>query len=347
MASPAEILAVSKDLSDEGLKELLETKDEALAEELRSLARAKADEVFGREVYLRGLIEWTNNCRNDCYYCGIRKSNNRIARYTLTRETILKCCADIYKAGVRTVVLQGGEYPLGAELLTTVVADIRAAWPSMAITVSMGELPFHTYERYRRSGADRYLLRHETADPEHFAKLHPAPKSIESRIRCLGELRSLGFQVGMGMMVGTPEQGTEQLIKDIRLMQAFRPEMIGIGPFIPHKDTPFGDRPAGSAETTLRLYSIMRLMLPDALIPSTTAIAALMPGGRIAGIEAGCNVIMPNFTPSVQRSAYTLYEGKTQTEPAAALDAIKQELAAHGYFTGKNRGDHNKHVNNV
>lgn len=343
MSSLAERLSLSKDLPDEGLRELLETKDEALAEELRTLARAKTDEIFGKEVFLRGLIEFTNACRNDCYYCGIRKSNHNVARYTLTRDTIIKCCGDIYEAGVRTIVFQGGENPMMAALLTSIVADVRATWPDCAITVSMGELPIDTYRRLRRNGADRYLLRHETADPEHYARLHPENMKLQSRLNCLKALRKLGFQVGMGMMVGTPGQATEHLIKDIRLMQEFKPEMIGMGPFIPHKDTPFGDFPAGSAETTLRLYSILRLMLPDALIPSTTAIATLMPGGRIAGIESGCNVIMPNFTPSAQRSAYNLYEGKPLAEPADALNAIKQELAAHGYFTGKSRGDYCKH----
>lgn len=347
MNSLAERLASEQDLPDEGLRELLETEDDALAGELRARARARADAVFGREVYLRGLIEVTNICRNDCFYCGIRKSNSRLARYNLTRETILRACADIYRAGVRTIVLQGGENPLIAQLLTSIVADIRAAWPSCAITVSMGELPRDTYERLRRAGADRYLLRHETADPAHYAQLHPASMTLENRLRCLRDLKELGFQVGMGMMVGTPGQGTGQLIKDIRLLQEFKPAMIGIGPFIPHKDTPFGDQPPGSAETTLRLYSILRLMMPEALIPSTTALATLMPGGRIAGIEAGANVIMPNFTPSDQKKAYNLYEGKAATDPAEALHAIKQELAAHGYFTGSSRGDYCKHESDV
>ena len=338
----AEELRENRDLPDEGLRTLLEGDDPSTGREAREVTRA----VFGGKVWLRALIEWSNVCRNDCLYCGIRRSNGRIRRYSLSREEILSCCAQAWSLGLRTFVLQGGENPAAARQLTDTVAAIRAAWPSAAITLSLGELPRETLRLLREAGADRYLLRHETATASHYASLHPAGMQLQTRLDCLHTLRELGFQTGMGMMVGSPGQTTEHLIADIRLMQAFRPEMIGIGPFIPQKDTPFAGETAGSAEKTLRLYSILRLMFPSANIPSTTALSTLLPGGRIAGLRAGANVIMPDFTPAPYREAYTLYDGKNAAcvETGAQLQALQQELSAAGYTVSSTRGDYQHHV---
>ena len=320
-------------LDDEGLRELLESEDEALAEELFRNAREVAVEQFGHEIWLRALIEWSNVCRNDCYYCGIRRSNRALPRYSLTKDEILACCDQAWNLGLKTFVLQGGENPPAAERLAPVVAEMRASWPEAAITLSLGELPYDTYALLRRSGANRYLLRHETANPAHYARLHPAGMQLENRLACLRALREMGYQVGMGMMVGSPFQTTDDLIADIGLIESFRPQMIGLGPFIPQHDTPFGEHPAGSASLTLRLYAILRLMLPQAWIPATTALATLRSDGRTAGILAGANVVMPNFTPVSRREAYVLYEGKVRpgAEAAETLNQLKQELDTIGY----------------
>ena len=320
-------------LDNEGLRELLESEDESLREELFRTAREVAVERFGHEIWLRALIEWSNVCRNDCYYCGIRRSNRTLPRYSLTKDEILSCCDLAWRMGLKTFVLQGGENPPAAEGIASVVAEMRASWPEAAITLSLGELPYDTYALLRRCGANRYLLRHETANSAHYARLHPSGMQLESRLACLRILHKLGYQVGMGMMVGSPFQTTDDLIADIRLIESFRPQMIGLGPFIPQHDTPFGDNPAGSASLTLRLYAILRLMLPQAWIPATTALATLRPDGRTAGILAGANVIMPNFTPASRRSAYALYEGKARPDAEAVetLNQLKQELDTIGY----------------
>ena len=330
-------------LDDNSIRAILESRDASRVEELHAAAREVAQERFGKQVFLRGLIEWSNVCRNDCLYCGIRRSNADVCRYTLDRETILESCSNAYGHGLRTFVLQGGENPKGAEELVPVVAEMRASWPDAAITLSIGELPFETYAALRKAGADRFLLRHETASEAHYAKLHPAGMTLKHRLECLHELRRLGFQTGMGMMVGSPYQTVENLIADIHLIVSFRPEMIGVGPFVPQKDTPFGAFPAGSAEITLKLYSIFRLLLPDALIPSTTALSTVMPGGRKMGILAGANVIMPNFTPANSREAYNLYDGKPQTDGAEQLEAIRKDMASIGYAINPGRGDYKKH----
>ena len=297
-----------------------------------------AEERFGKKVYLRALIEWSNVCRNDCLYCGIRKSNRTVRRYALTREEILSSCENAWSHGLRTFVLQGGENPPAALELAGTVAEIRASWPEAAITLSLGELPYDTYKLLKDSGADRYLLRHETASPEHYARLHPAGMRLETRIRCIRALKELGYQTGMGMMVGSPFQTTEDLIRDIRFIEKIRPEMVGIGPFIPAKDTPFADQPAGSADKTLRLYSILRLMFPKLLVPATTALSTLLPDGRRQGILAGANVIMPSFTPATRRADYALYAGKSHEE----LQTIERELSAIGYAVSPSRGDYDE-----
>ena len=320
-------LAREADLPDEGLAFLIEGRDPVLTEELHRRARQEAERRFGRRVYLRALIEWNNVCRSDCFYCGIRKSNGNAARYILAPEEILACCRRAYDDGLRTFVLQGGENPAAAQAMVPVVAEIRRLYPDSAITLGFGELPFELFAALREAGADRYLMRHETADPAHFALLHPAPQTLARRLDSLRELRRLGFEIGMGMMVGSPFQTTAHLVTDLRLLQEFRPEMIGVGPFLPQKDTPLGSHPAGSAETTLRLYSILRLMLPDANIPSTTALSSILPGGRCKGILAGANVLMPTYTPGTRSADYKLYDGKSQEN----LQNILKELSAINY----------------
>ncbi len=333
MSQLVDILRERKTLDDGGLRELLETRDESVVEELYRNAREVAVGQFGREIWLRALIEWSNVCRNDCYYCGIRRSNQTLPRYSLSHEEILSCCDQAWRLGLRTFVLQGGENPSAAMALAPTVAEMRASWPDAAITLSLGELPFKTYALLRRSGANRYLLRHETANPAHYNQLHPASMRLENRLACLQELQRLGFRTGMGMMVGSPFQTTEDLIADIRLIQRFQPGMIGLGPFIPHPDTPLGQYPAGNAGETLRLYAILRLMLPQAWIPSTTALSTLRPDGRKAGILAGANVVMPNFTPASRRGDYALYAGKSApaVEAADNLYQLIQEIESIGY----------------
>ena len=334
MSALVDELRERRTLDEQGLRVLLESKDEGLVEELHRNAREVAVEQFGHTIWLRALIEWSNVCRNDCLYCGIRRSNAEIGRYSLTKNEILACCDLAWKLGVQTFVLQGGENPAAAERLAPVVAEMRASWPDAAITLSLGELPSETYALLRRSGANRYLLRHETANPTHYARLHPASMTLEHRLSCLREIQQLGYRTGLGMMVGSPFQTTDDLIADIRLIESFKPQMIGLGPFIPHRDTPFKDFPAGSVELTLRLYSILRLMLPGAWIPATTALATLRPDGRAAGILAGANVVMPNFTPPAQREAYSLYEGKCKpgVEAVENLNQLKSELDTIGYY---------------
>ena len=331
-----DILSERGTLDGPGLRTLLETEDEELVRQLHERAREVAQRRFGKKVYLRALIEWSNVCRNDCLYCGIRRSNLQVRRYSLSREEILSACAQAWAQGLRTFVLQGGENPPAAEALAAVVAEIRASWPEAAITLSLGELPFETYRILRSSGADRYLLRHETASEAHYARLHPAGMRLETRLSCLRELKRLGFQTGAGMMVGSPYQTTDHLIRDIRFLENFRPEMIGIGPFIPQKETPFKDSAPGSTDRTLRLYSILRLMFPNALIPSTTALSTLRPDGRKAGILAGANVLMPVFTPAAHRPDYALYDGKCSGQ----IPQIEQELSAIGYTIDLSRGDY-------
>lgn len=306
-----ETLLKTRDLPDSALKELLETGNTALAQSLKDCARKRCLDLKGPEVLIRALIEWSNVCRNDCLYCGIRRSRADVPRYSLSPDQILECCTKAWNDGVPTFVLQGGETPAAALGLVPVVRAIRERWPSAAITLSLGELPFETYAALKEAGANRYLLRHETANPQHYASLHPEGMRLETRLACIRELKRLGYETGMGMMVGSPGQTTEDLVWDLRLMQEIGPHMIGIGPFIPQDNTPFAKAPAGSAETTLRLIAIMRLMFPEANIPATTALATLLPGGKQIGIQAGANVIMNVYTPLQERKKYDLYKGKT------------------------------------
>ncbi len=310
---------------------------------LFALAQQAAQKSFGRQIFVRGLIEFTNYCKNDCYYCGIRRSNKNAARYRLTQEEILECCRAGYGLGFRTFVLQGGEdYFYSDEDIAAIIRAIKAQHPDCAVTLSIGERSSKTYALWKQAGADRYLLRHETADCTHYAKLHPAELSAQNRQNCLYTLKELGYQAGAGFMVGSPYQTAENLADDLMFLQKLRPQMIGIGPFIPHHDTPFKDEPAGSVELTLVLLAVLRLLFPHVLLPATTALGTLAPGGRLLGIKAGANVIMPNLSPQNVRGKYLLYDNKLHTgaEAAEALNELKREVASIGYRIVSARGDY-------
>lgn len=310
---------------------------------LFALAQQTAQKSFGRQIFVRGLIEFTNYCKNDCYYCGIRRSNKNAARYRLTQEEILECCRAGYGLGFRTFVLQGGEdYFYSDDDIAAIVRAIKAQHPDCAVTLSIGERSRETYALWKQAGADRYLLRHETADCTHYAKLHPAELSAKNRQNCLYTLKELGYQAGAGFMVGSPYQTAENLADDLMFLQKLRPQMIGIGPFIPHHDTPFKDEPAGSVELTLVLLAVLRLLFPHVLLPATTALGTLAPGGRLLGIKAGANVIMPNLSPQNVRGKYLLYDNKLHTgaEAAEALNELQREVASIGYRIVSARGDY-------
>lgn len=305
-------------------------------------ARDTAQAVFGKRIYIRGLIELTSFCRNDCYYCGIQRSNRHAQRYRLTREEILQCAAEGYALGFRTFVLQGGEDPYYTQArMTDIIASLRRNHPDCAITLSVGEQPRETYQAYFDAGADRYLLRHETADEAHYSRLHPAELSGAHRKQCLRWLKEIGFQTGSGFMVGSPFQTPENLADDLLYLANLQPEMIGIGPFIPHHETRFAHMPHGSVELTLFLLSLLRLMFPDVLLPATTALGTLDPMGREKGILAGANVVMPNLSPQDVRSKYMLYDNKIATgaESAQHIADLRARFARIGYEIEIGRGD--------
>lgn len=335
-------LRTEKTIPDAELLRLLESRDNVQLEHLTLAAREVREQHYGRSVYIRGLIELTNVCKNDCYYCGIRRSNREVVRYRLTHEQVLECCAYGYELGFRTFVLQGGEDPYWtADRLVRLIGDMRAGYPDCAITLSIGEWRREDYERFYAAGANRFLLRHETFDPKHYAQLHPEEMSALHRQDCLRTLRAIGFQTGTGIMVGSPGQTLEHILQDIRFIEELRPQMIGLGPFLPHRATPFADKPAGNLELTLRLLAILRLMHPTALIPSTTALATLHPEGRLRGILAGCNVVMPNLSPKEERKKYSLYNDKAAlgAEAAEGLALLAEQLNSIGYNLSYERGD--------
>ena len=312
-----------------------------LAEYAAGLADAVRRRVYGTDVFIRGLVEVGSVCRNDCYYCGLRRSNAACQRYVLTAEQILSCCAEGYALGFRTFVLQGGEGVWPVDAMCRLVARLRQSYPDCAITLSLGECTRAEYARLRDAGADRYLLRHETADPQLYARWHPPELSHAHRMDCLRWLKELGFQVGCGFMVGAPYQQAAHLARDLKFIEEFRPHMCGIGPFLPQKDTPFGRFPAGTAEQTVYLLSLLRLMLPELLLPATTALGSVCPGGRERGLRAGANVIMPNLSPASERAKYAIYDHKLATGPESAqnLALLKQTVAEAGYRIVCARGD--------
>ena len=304
--------------------------DEFLYKEADKVRR----EVYGNEVYIRGLIEFTNHCKNNCFYCGIRRDNKNVNRYRLTKDEILECCKEGYSLGFRTFVLQGGEdLYFTDEKLCDIVSSIRKSFPDCAITLSVGEKSKESYQAFFDAGANRYLLRHETADSGHYNQLHPEEMQLSSRKECLYNLKEIGYQVGAGFMVGSPHQTTDNIIKDLFFLKELQPDMIGIGPFIHHKDTPFSSFPDGTLKLTLKLISILRLMFPYALIPSTTALGTIHPSGRELGLKAGANVVMPNLSPQGVRKLYALYENKlcTGMEAAQSKALLEKQVENAGY----------------
>lgn len=302
-------------------------------------------QIYGTDVYVRGLIEISNICRNDCLYCGIRRSNHSCVRYRLSPQEILECCEEGYSLGFRTFVLQGGEDGFYTDaLLCELLRTIKARFPDCAVTLSLGERDRESYERLFDAGADRYLLRHETADVCHYQKLHPPSMSFEHRMNCLQDLKEIGYQVGCGFMVGSPFQTPETLAKDLKFIETFRPAMCGIGPFVPHHATPFADYPQGSLELTLYLLSLIRLIAPDILLPATTALGTIHPMGREKGILAGANVVMPNLSPVSQRKKYELYDNKicTGEESAQCRSCLSSRMHSIGYEVVVSRGDQRK-----
>lgn len=335
-------LSKDRDLSDDLLIYLLEDeeKEDILFKEADRVRR----EVYGDKVYLRGLIEFTNCCKNDCYYCGIRRSNKNADRYRLNKDIIMECCKEGYRLGYRTFVLQGGEDPYFTDdKLCDIVSSIHSEYPDCAVTLSAGERSRESYQRLYDCGARRYLLRHETADDELYRRLHPECMSLKNRKECLFNLKDIGYQVGAGFMVGAPYQTTAHIVKDLRFMQELLPDMIGIGPFIHHDETPFKDFSDGSYRLTLRLISVIRLMFPYALIPATTALGTIDPAGREAGLKAGANVVMPNLSPVSVRKKYDLYENKicTGEESAQCRNCLEKRVESAGYRIVTDRGDVN------
>lgn len=316
--------------------------DAKLVKFLADEAVALRQKYYGRKVFTRGLIEFTNYCKNDCYYCGIRHGNKNAKRYRLTKEEILECCDYGYALGFRTFVLQGGEDPYFTdERMADIIRCIKARHPDCAVTLSIGEKSFESYKLFREAGADRYLLRHETANDDHYRILHPEAMKLEHRKQCLYDLKALGYQVGAGCMVGSPGQTIEALAEDMVFLQELQPQMVGMGPFIPHHDTKFADEAAGSVDLTLFLLSVVRIILPKALIPATTALGTMDDNGREKGMAVGTNVVMPNLSPLKNRKNYDLYDNKISTgeEAAESKEAMERRMQAIGYELVYERGD--------
>ncbi len=321
---------------------LLEQPFESVAEYAFEKARKLRNKYYQQDIYIRGLIEFSNFCKNDCYYCGIRRSNQEVLRYRLTLKQILKSCETGYHLGFRTFVLQGGEDPYYSdERICEMVSSIRGQFSDCAITLSLGEKPYESYLAYFHAGADRYLLRHETANKEHYENLHPASMSFENRMRCLWDLKRIGYETGTGFMVGSPGQTSTCLAEDMLFIEKLQPQMIGIGPYLPHHETPFAHCKKGSLELTLLMIAYLRLMLPYALIPSTTALGTIDEQGRERGILAGANVVMPNLSPVEVRSNYQLYDDKicTGDEAAECRFCMERRMNSIGYQVVVSRGD--------
>lgn len=324
---------------------LIENRCEDTAEYLFEKARKWQNKYYGNRIYTRGLIEFTNYCKNDCYYCGIRRSNRNANRYRLTKEQILECCQNGYELGFRTFVLQGGEDAwFTQERLEEIVWAVREGYPDCAITLSIGERSKESYQRLFEAGADRYLLRHETANVMHYGSLHPPELSAEHRKQCLRDLKEIGYQTGTGFMVGSPGQTAEHLAEDMMFIRKLEPHMVGIGPFVPHHDTPFAEKTGGSVELTLFLIGLLRVMMPKLLLPATTALGTIDPRGREKGILAGANVVMPNLSPTDVRGKYELYDNKicTGDEAAECRMCLSRRMESIGYELAVDRGDYAK-----
>lgn len=330
-------------LSFEDFIYIKECHDKEQVEYLFSRARETAQSHYGNKIYVRGLIEFTNYCKNSCLYCGINAANKKANRYRLGPEEILACCQNGYELGFRTFVLQGGEdmYYTDDDYVS-IIKEIKSKYPDCAVTLSIGERSRNSYERYFEAGADRYLLRHETADNEHYNKLHPKNMSFENRMRCIRDLKEIGYQTGIGFMVGSPYQTDNSLYKDLQFIKSVNPHMVGIGPFIPHKETQFAHFPSGECELTLKLLAIIRLILPRVLLPATTALGTIDPRGREKGILAGANVVMPNLSPVMHRKDYDLYDNKicTGEEAAECRNCLNRRIQSVGYEIVTDRGDY-------
>ena len=335
-------LAAGEGLSHDEFVTLINSRTPDSAAYLAEKAVEKRQAVYGNTVYIRGLIEVSNICKNDCLYCGIRAGNPNCDRYRLTEEDILSACAEGYELGFRTFVLQGGEDGHFTDgRLTSLLAAIKSAHPDCAVTLSLGERSRESYEALFKAGADRYLLRHETATKSHYEKLHPASLSFDNRMKCLCDLREIGYQVGCGFMVGSPYQTADDIARDLEFIANFKPDMCGIGPFIPHKESVFADFPAGTLELTCYLLSIIRLIHPPVLLPATTALGTIHPEGRELGILSGANVVMPNLSPASVRKKYMLYNDKISdgAESAQSKNELCRRMAAIGYEVVTARGD--------
>lgn len=333
----------SRNISLEQFKLLLETNDDESIRFMREEAVKVCQKTYGNQVFIRGLIEFTNFCKNDCYYCGIRRSNSHADRYRLTKEQMLDCCANGYELGFRTFVLQGGEDGYFTDdKICDLVSVIKEKYPDCAVTLSIGEKSKESYKRYFDAGTDRYLLRHETADEAHYKKLHPEEMSLAHRKQCLWDLKEIGYQVGCGFMVGSPGQTMETLYEDIQFIRELQPHMVGIGPFISQKDTPFADKASGTMEQTLKLLAIIRLIQPHVLLPATTALGTIHPKGRELGILSGANVVMPNLSPVNVREKYKLYDNKicTGDEAAECRYCMENRMKSIGYEVAVSRGDY-------
>ena len=329
-------------LSRSEFVEIIENHTPETDEYLFKRARQIREKHYGKDIYIRGLIEFTNFCKNDCFYCGIRRSAKGAERYRLDMKQILSCCEQGYELGFRTFVLQGGEDSFYTdEKIVSIISAIKEKYPDCAVTLSIGEKARESYEKYFTAGVDRYLLRHETADNTHYRKLHPESLSLENRKRCLSDLKAIGFQTGCGFMVGSPFQTAENLADDLLYIHELQPHMVGIGPFIPHHDTPFAHEKAGTLEMTLLMLGLVRLMLPNVLLPSTTALGTVHPCGREKGILAGANVVMPNLSPLNVRKKYLLYDNKicTGDEAAESVENLRRRMSEIGYSIVTARGD--------
>lgn len=333
-------------LDDAALLQLITMPDNSEDEQyLFSKADSRKREIYQDKIFIRGLIELSNYCKNNCLYCGIRAANKNISRYRLTKEQVLGCAVNGYELGFRTFVLQGGEDTAYSDKdICDMVSSIKELFPDCAVTLSIGEKSYESYKAYREAGADRYLLRHETANKEHYKQLHPETMSFENRLRCLQDLKALAYQVGSGFMVGSPYQTPQDLITDLRFLQELQPDMIGIGPFIPHHQTPFANKKQGELHLTLRMLSILRLMFPKALLPSTTALGSIDPDGRIMGLQCGANVVMPNLSPLDVRELYKIYDNKAyiNAEAAEGLSLLKAQASSIGCQIVIDRGDAKK-----
>lgn len=338
-----EKLKTNKFLSLEEYRYILDNYTQDDVDFAQEIAIKTRQSVYGNSVYIRGLIEVSNYCKNGCYYCGINRSNKSCERYRLSKEEILSCCEFGYSLGFRTFVMQGGEdNHFTDEFVCDIIREIKKRYPDCAVTLSLGERSYESYKALYDAGADRYLLRHETADSEHYSLLHPNDLSLDKRMECLKNLKKIGFQTGCGIMVGSPYQTNEHIAKDLKFIEEFSPEMCGIGPFLPHKDTIFANFGKGSFELTLFLLSLIRIMKPAILLPSTTALGTIVDGGREMGILAGANVIMPNLSPQDAKDKYMLYDNKLRTglESALGLEELKNKISSIGYEIVTDKGDY-------